>query len=128
LANGLYLPVAPSKLIEKLPYKIAMNMNDIHKLKVNDTIKLTEELSKNTKIKSTIKFKILDLKLKNSIIALVNEFNRFIPVITEKDNLKKIKIADINYFSDIDESINNKIEEWFRPLRLYLPASTAKLD
>jgi hypothetical protein len=111
LVNGLYLPVSPSKLIEKIEYKVVMNMNDINKLKISNVIKLTDEISNNTNIKNSIKFKILDLKSKNTIIALLNNFNRFIPVINQKDDIKTLKISDINYFSDVDESLFNKIQQ-----------------
>jgi hypothetical protein len=111
LANGLYLPISPTKINDKLKYTVVLNMNDIHKLTVNDTIKLTEELSKNTKLKCNIKFKVLDIKSKSIVIALLNEFNRFIPVINQKDNVKHIKVAELNYFSDVDESLYNKIEQ-----------------
>ena len=108
LENGLYLPVAPSKFNDKIEYKIVLDMNNINKLKVKDTIKLCDEISKNTNIKITIKHKILDLNKKNIIIALLNENNRFIPVISEKDTLVNIKVAEINYFSDVNEFIESQ--------------------
>ena len=111
LKNGLYIPVSPSKLVDKIEHKNVMSMNDISKLKVNDTINLINEISKNTKLKNTIKYKIMDLKTNKIIIALLNDFNRFIPVIEQKDNLSTFKISEINYFSDIDEAIYNKIEQ-----------------
>ena len=50
----------------------------------------------------------MDLNKKNIIIALLNENNRFIPVISEKDTLVNIKVAEINYFSDVNEFIESQ--------------------
>lgn len=111
LSNGLYLPVSPTKINVNLKYISVNNMNDISKLSVRDTIKLTEEITKNTKLGCDIKFKVNDLKTKTNIVALVNSFNRFIPVITQKDTFSEMKNALINYFADIDESLFNKIEQ-----------------
>jgi hypothetical protein len=110
LNNGLYLPISPCKLNDKLDFKLIIDMNDINKLSIKDTIKLTDQISKNTNLKNKITFKVLDLKNKKTIIALLNEYNRFIPVLNEKDNIKNIKVADINYFSDIEEYIYDGAE------------------
>jgi hypothetical protein len=109
LQNGLYLPVAPSKLIEKLKYKIISDINDIYIGNFKDTINYTAQISKNCKLNCGITHKILDNKNQKNIIALVNSNNRFIPIKSIPNTDKKLKISVFNYFSDADESLENKI-------------------
>ena len=112
LNNGLYLPVSPSKLIETINYKILIDISEIDKISVKDIIKYTNELCSKTLLKCNITHKILDLKNKTKIIALVNENNRFIPTIeTLSNSFPNIKISNINYYNDIDESLQNKIQK-----------------
>lgn len=112
LKNGLYLPVAPTKLNEKMKYKLVMNLNDINKLSFKDTINYTTEIYKKTKLNNIkITNKILDLKHKKNIIALVNESNRFIPIIEIANNDKILKISNLNYYSDVDEALFDKVEQ-----------------
>jgi hypothetical protein len=112
LNNGLYLPVSPSKLNEKIKYKVIDNINEIDKISIENTIKFTNEIIKYTNLKYKITHKILDLKNKKNIIALVNEYNRFIPIIHILDSSKYLlKISNLNYYEDVDESLNNKIEK-----------------
>ena len=109
LNNNLYLPINPSKLNTNLKYKIILDINDIERLPLNETLKLNLELIKKTKINNTITHKILDLKEKKYIIALVNENNRFIPIRKSTD-IKILKVSTLNYYSDLDRSLNDKIE------------------
>jgi len=111
LENGLYLPINPSKLIEKLKYKIIVDMNDINKIEYKNIIKYTNELNKKINLKCKITHKILDIKNKKYIIALVNEYNRFIPIrkTINEDNI--LKVSNLNYYSDVDESLENKIKK-----------------
>jgi len=112
LNNGLYLPVSPSKLNEKIKYKVIDNINEIDKINIENIIKFTNEIIKYTNLKYKITHKILDLKNKKNIIALVNEYNRFIPIVHVLDSSKYLlKISNLNYYSDVDESLNNKIEK-----------------
>jgi len=111
LNNGLYLPINTSKLDEKIKYKLVIDLNDINKLSFKDTLKYTNEIAKNTKIDCKINDKILDLKYKKNIIALVNKNNRFIPIEPELNKDKDLNISYLNYYSDIDESIFDKIEK-----------------
>jgi hypothetical protein len=111
LKNGLYLPVSPTKYNEKLPYQIVMDLNDIKPLSFKDTIKHMEELNKKTELSCKIVSKILDIKNNKKIIALVNENNRFIPIIHFLNIDKKLPISNLNYYSDIDESLFDKIEQ-----------------
>ena len=67
------------------------------------------KLSNKTNVRISITNKILDLKDKKYIIALVNNNNRFIPVSKVKDSDKSIPISNLNYYSDIDEALKNKI-------------------
>lgn len=110
LNNGLYIPTSPSKLITQLKYKIVDDVSQIDKISLNEVLKYSSELSNKTKLKCKITHKILDIKNMKNIIALVNENNRFIPIkeILNKD--KTLKISNINYFSDIDEALENKIQ------------------
>jgi hypothetical protein len=110
LNNKLYLPIEPSKIIEKIKYKIIENDNDIDKISFNETIKYTKEINKKTQIKCNITHKILDLKEGKNIIALVNEYNRFIPIKNILNIDKILKISSFNYYSDINEAIKDKIQ------------------
>lgn len=110
LNNGLYLPISPTKYNEKLPFKNVMDLNDINKLSFKDTLKYMNELKEKTDLLCEIKYKILDLKNKKNIIALVNENNRFIPIIPILNIDKKLKVSNLNYYSDIDEALFDKIE------------------
>jgi hypothetical protein len=113
LNNGLYLPVAPSKMNDTIKYKLLLDVSDIDKINIKDIIKYTDNISENTNLKCKITHKVLDLKYKKNIIALVNENNRFIPVNkTPSDEYSTIKISNLNYYSDIDESLHNKIQKY----------------
>ena len=109
LNNNLYLPIKPSRLFEKIKYKIIYNLSTIDLLDYKDVIKKTDEISKNTNLNYKIEHKILDNKDKKYIVALINNNNRIIPVkkILNKD--KSLKISNTKYFSDIDEFITQKI-------------------
>jgi len=111
LKNGLYLPVEPSKLIEQIKYKTIIDMNDINKLDMKDVIKYTNEINNVTNIECKITHKILDIQSKKYIIALVNEYNRFIPIKKILNTNDHLKISNFNYYSDIDESLENKIQK-----------------
>ncbi len=110
LENGLYLPVSPSKLMTELKYKVIMDLNEVNKISVKDTIKYTEQIVQNTNLKIDITHKVLDLKEKKNIVALVNRNNRFIPIIPTPDNEKRLKVSVLNYYSDIDEALYDKLE------------------
>jgi hypothetical protein len=111
LKNGLYLPVEPTKLNNKIEYKIILDLNDINHLSYLKVLEYTKKISTKTKLKCNITHKILDILNKKNIIALVNENNRFIPIIHIKNNENKLKISTLNYYSDVDESLYDKIEK-----------------
>ena len=111
LSNGLYFPVEPSKLIDKIKYKIIYDMNDINKLDIKNTVKYTDEICNVTKLNCKITHKVLDIYSKKNIIALVNEYNRFIPIKKELNGKDKLKVSNLNYYSDIDESLENRIQK-----------------
>jgi hypothetical protein len=111
LNNGLYIPVSPSPLINKLKYKVVFDVSEIEKISFEDVMKLSKELAKKTNLKCNLTHKILDIKSGKNIIALVNENNRFIPIINIPNKDKKLKVSNLNYFSDVNESLNNKIEK-----------------
>jgi hypothetical protein len=94
-----------------LKYKIVFDVSEIDKITLNEAIKLYRELSKKTNLKCNLTHKILDIKSGKNIIALVNENNRFIPIINSINNEKTLKISNLNYYSDINESLSNKIEK-----------------
>ena len=110
LKNGLYLPVASSKLIEQLKYKVVHSLDEVNKLSMKDTIKYNDEISDITNLKCKIISKILDLKYKKKIIALVNENNRFIAVKEILNTDKSLKISNLNYYINADQSLHDKIE------------------
>ena len=113
LANGLYLPIKPSKLIEQLKYKVVDNIGEVihqNKIKLSDIIKYTNEIIKKTNLKCKITHKVYDLKGTKTVIALVNEFNRFIPINKTVDNDKSLKISKLNYYSDIDSALFDNIK------------------
>ena len=109
LENGLYLPVAPSKLIDKIKYKIVSDLNDIEHCVFKDVLRYSEEINKICKLNCNITHKVLDHKGRKNIIALVNANNRFIPIKSISNTDKKLKVSISNYFEDVDESLENKI-------------------
>ena len=109
LQNGLYLPVAPSKLIDKIKYKVVSDIQDIEHCVFKDVLKYSEEINKICKINCNITHKVLDNLNKNNIIAVVNANNRFIPIKSVLNTDKKLKVSISNYFEDVDESLQNKI-------------------
>ena len=111
LNNNLYIPIEPTQLIPQIKYKIIYDINDIQKNSFENTVKLYNELLKKTNLKCKLTHKILDIKNQKYIISLVNENNRFIPIIQTLNNDKTFKISNLNYYSDINESIYNKIEK-----------------
>ena len=111
LNNGLYIPISPSSIVPLLKYKIVFDVSEIEKISLKEAIKLYEELKKKTNLKCNLTHKVLDIKSSKNIIALVNENNRFIPIINSINNDKTLKISNLNYYSDINESLNNKIEK-----------------
>jgi hypothetical protein len=110
LKNGLYLPVNPSKLIIQLKYKIIDDMNYIHKLDLKNTVSLSNIIYQNTNLKCKITHKVLDMKNKDSIYGVINEKNRFIPILKQADNDKKLKVSNFNIYLDVDQSLKDKIE------------------
>ena len=110
LNNGLYIPTSPSKVIIQLKYKIVDDVSEIDKISLSDVLKYNNELSTKTKLKCKITHKILDIRNKKNIIALVNENNRFIPINETVNKEKTLKISNINYYSDVDEALYNKIQ------------------
>lgn len=111
LNNGLYLPVKPSKLIEKIKYKIISDINEINKMDIKNIIKYTNEINNVTKLNCKITHKILDISTKKNIIALVNENNRIIPIKKILNVNNGLKLSNLNYYSDVDESLENKIQK-----------------
>ena len=111
LNNDLYIPVSPSKIIPGMKYKIVKNIYDIKKIDFDKIIKYNKILNQICSIDSKITHKILDLKNRKNIIALVNQNNRVIPIKETVNNDKNIPISNLNYYSDLDEALENKIEK-----------------
>ena len=109
LNNGLYIPIKPSRLFDKLKYKIIYNLSTIDLLDYKDILKKYNEINKNTNLNYSINHKLLDNKENKYIIALLNTNNRIIPVKKILDKDKILKISDQKYFSDINEFITQKI-------------------
>jgi hypothetical protein len=59
LNNGLYVPVAPSKLFDKIKYKVVSDINDLYKIDLKNVLNYTNEICSKTnlKIKITHKFR-----------------------------------------------------------------------
>jgi len=114
LINNLYIPIKPSPIIinKDIKYKIIYELDEIEQVPLSYYLKLNNELCKNTKIKNSVSHKIYDLKESKYIIAIVNENNRFIPLKKSTDNSlsKKLKVSNLNYYSDVDLSIFDKVE------------------
>ena len=112
LKNGLYLPTSPSKLIDHkdIKYKIILDLNDIEKISLKNTIKYNDLICKITKLKCKITHKVINNKY---IIALVNENNRFIPILECPNTKDDLKISNLNYYSNIDKALyeKNKIKD-----------------
>ena len=111
LQNNLYLPVSPSKLLVNMKYKMVKNIYDIQKLDFKNTLKLTKKVDDICKLDCKINYKMLDLKNKKYIIALLNENNRVIPIKEIVNNDKKLKISNFNYYGNVDEALESNIEE-----------------
>jgi hypothetical protein len=109
LNNNLYIPIKPSALLDKLKYEILIDNKNLPKISFKDTIKFFSQINKNTELKYEIHTKILDLKDKKEIIALVNNNGRVIPIIPIKNNDKTLEVSHLNYYSDLDEAIENNI-------------------
>ena len=110
LKNGLYIPVNPSKLIYRFKYQIVNDVSAIDKLSLLDTLKFNKILIENTGLQSSITHKVLDMKEEKYITALINQKNRFIPIKKSLNNDKKLKISNINYYSDVDTYIHDKLK------------------
>ena len=114
LVNNLYIPINPSPLIinKDIKYKIIYELDEIEQLPLTMLLKLNDELCKKTNILNKITHKIFDLKESKYIIAVVNENNRFIPIKKSSDGglSKKLKVSNLNYYSDVDLSIFDKVE------------------
>ena len=109
LNNNLYIPIKPSHLLNKLSYKIILDYKDISKISMLQNIKFLKLIYNNTSLKYTYESKILDLKNKKDIIALVNNNGRIIPNIQIKNNDKTLEVSTLNYYNDLDEVIANNI-------------------
>ena len=110
LKNNLYYPINPSKLIPEIKYKIIYDLKDIDTLDLDETLKFYKILEKNTNLKCKITHKIYDMKNNKYINALVNEYNRFIPIKKSFDKNNILKISNLNYYSDANLSLYDKIE------------------
>lgn len=112
LKNGLYLPTSPSKLFDRedIEYKTILDINEIDKISVVNAIKYTDNINKITKLNCKITHKVID---SNKIVALVNENNRFIPVIVITNLNNDLKKSNSIYYSDIDKAIyeKNKVKD-----------------
>ena len=109
LGNGLYIPVKPSKLFEKLNYKLKPDLDSNDLKDYIFVIKKIDEINKHTNLKYKINYKILDNKEQKNIIALLNNNNRIIPVKKVNNTDKSLKVSNQKYFSDINEFISEKI-------------------
>jgi hypothetical protein len=118
LENGLYYPIKPSKLIEQINYKVISDVSEIDKIDFKNIIKYTNEIIKNTNLGGKFTHKVLDIKEGKYIIALVNEFNRFVPINKIGNSDKTLKISSLNYYSDINKSINENIENYDKRVEL----------
>jgi hypothetical protein len=110
LKNNLYYPINPSKLIPEIKYKLIYDLKDIDVLYLTETLKFYKTLEKNTNLKCRITHKIFDMKNNKYINAIVNEYNRFIPIKKSLDKNNTLKISNLNYYSDVDLSLYDKIE------------------
>jgi hypothetical protein len=109
LKNGLFFPVNPSKLNDRLPYKDVFDFSKIKLLDLNTTVNYLNEISNKTSLECKVTNKILDIKSGNKIIAIVTQLNKIIPIISTNDNDKKLKVSNFNYFSDVDEALEQQI-------------------
>ena len=109
LRNGLFVPVSPSKLNDRLPYKDVFDFSKIKLLDLNTSVNYLNEISSKTTLEYKVTHKILDIKSGNKIVAVVTELNKIIPIIPTHDNDKKLKVSNFNYFSDVDEALDQQI-------------------
>ena len=112
LKNGLYVPVNPSKLNTGLNYKEVYDIQDEKRsfISLKQTIEHFRHISKKTGLELEITNKILDLNGKNTIVAVVNQQNRIIPIIQNKNIDDRIlKPSSINFFADADMALYSKV-------------------
>jgi hypothetical protein len=109
LKNGLFLPINPSKLNTNLPYKDVFDFSKIKLLDLHTTVDYLNEIYNKTSLEYKVTHKILDLKSGNKIIAVVTQLNKIVPIIPTQDNDKKLKVSNFNYFSDVDEALEQQI-------------------
>jgi hypothetical protein len=109
LRNGLFVPINPSKLNTSLPYKDVFDFSKMKLLDLNTTVNYLNEISTKTSLEYKVTHKILDIKSGNKIVAVVTELNKIVPIIPTHDNDKKLKVSNFNYFSDVDEALEQQI-------------------
>lgn len=110
LKNGLFVPIHPSKINDKINYKELFNYDKLKLLDLNTTIKYLTELSSKTGLKYVPNHKIMDLKKGDKIVAIVTELNKIIPVVaTNNTSSNKLKVSNFSYYSDADEALQQKI-------------------
>jgi hypothetical protein len=90
-----------------MKYKMVKNIYDIQKLDFKNTLKLTKKVDDICKLDCKINYKMLDLKNKKYIIALLNENNRVIPIKEIINNDKKLKISNFNYYGNVPKNTDN---------------------
>lgn len=103
LDNNLYIPVKPSKVSTNYPY---LETDLITTLDFKKTLELLEKVLKNTKL--PVK-PIYFINKNNSIIGIVLETNRIIPVKTSKISKTYLKQSNKLYYPNANsKNYNNK--------------------
>ena len=115
LQNNLYLPVKPSRISLKYPYLEKIKDTDMPVLDINKTLKLLENVYKKTNLPVKPKYLLLNKKSKDSVIGLLLETNRILPVkpISLKKVSSKLKVSNKFYYEDVNSnnySENEKIK------------------
>ena len=109
LKNGIFIPVEPSKLYEKIKYKEKPDLDSSDIVDYKKVIDAYKEIEKNTKLKYKIRYKILDDKENKYIIALLTNDNRIIPVKKVLDKEKNLLVSPVKYFNGVNRFIQEKI-------------------
>lgn len=114
LRNGLFLPVAPSKIRIDLPgfdYQVITNYADLPLLRLEETVRGLNEIAAHTTIPVKIRGLITD-PTDQMIVGLMTEKNRIVCVKQEsrKGYKGKLPILSEKFYTDLDMFIHDGVQ------------------
>jgi hypothetical protein len=105
LRCGLYIPIEPSRMFEDLPYEVVHTFERVSKLSMKDTLRYMSKLCQETRLKLNITHKITGNKKGESIVALLTEKNRVLPIQETKNRDTKYPVSVMSYHPDVNEML-----------------------